>query len=271
MGRHTAPSRRWRIWEHRSRHESDSRRGRQVVGIAAGLALALSSPALTAQAHGAGPDPLGAGGATSPAVTGEPTLSGDAIARLAIAQLGRSGTSMNTLGGYGFDASASMPDAWCAEFAAWVWGAAGSQQAGYAGGSAESGTPAASRGAPAAPVSTAGLDGWAGSFLSYGDAHGTFHATGPRVGDAVVSAFSEQVARASATGTLTATHDLTHVGIVVAVSATTVTVVNGDWGDGRGGPRLVRMSAFPLSGSAAGTWAPDLGQFIAGYIDPVAR
>jgi hypothetical protein len=258
VGKHVAPRPGLRA-QHEPQHRADrspqSRPNRRLTGIAAaaGIALALASPALEASARGGGAVvPPGPGGvASAPAVKGSAALSGDAIARLAVAQLGRGAFSANTLGGRGFGASAALPGAWCAAFAGWAWQAGG-------------GPPGAH------PVSTAGLDGWAGSFLTYGRRHGTFHASGPRVGDAMLSAFSKPVAQASAAGTLADPHRIAHVAIVVAVDATTVTVANGDWGDGRGGARLVRLSRFPLSDADAGDWAPAMEQYIAGYVDPAA-
>ncbi|WP_162940242.1 CHAP domain-containing protein [Gryllotalpicola protaetiae] len=172
-----------------------------------------------------------------------PTPMGAAIATLALAQLGRGLNGPNTLDGRDFADSSALPGAWCAEFAAWTWASSG------------------------APIG--GLDGWAGSFFAYGVQHGSYHASGPRVGDAAVFALSAPVASAAASGTLAQTHAISHVGIVVAVSPTAITIVNGDWGDGRGGAQLVRLSAFTAGQSHAGDYAPGMRQYIAGYVDPV--
>lgn len=166
------------------------------------------------------------------------------IAALALAQLGRGRNGPNTIDGGDFGDSSALPNAWCAEFAAWVWGSAG--------------------------ISTAGLDGWAGSFLSYGEQHHSYRPSGPRVGDAVVFALDPEVASAAARGALTGIRHISHVGLVVDVSGSTVTVVNGDWGNGHGGVPLVRVSKFPLAQSDAGDFATGTGQYVAGYVAPVA-
>jgi hypothetical protein len=215
---------------------------------AAGLGIALSQLPVAAiadvRANGDGVAPLGPPTgmqATDPA--DPPTTRGAAIAAVARAQVGRDLDGPNTIDGRDFLDSSALPDAWCAEFAAWAWATQG--------------------------VPIDGLNGWAGSFLSYGVAHGTYHATGPRVGDAVIFALSPGTAAAAASGTLGRTTAISHVGIVVAVSATTVTIVNGDWGDGRGGVRLVRISTNSLAQSDAGELAPGMRQYVAGYVDPV--
>ncbi|GAA4166226.1 hypothetical protein GCM10022286_30570 [Gryllotalpicola daejeonensis] len=173
-----------------------------------------------------------------------PTATGLAVARLALAQLGQDLDGPNSVDGRDFGASSSLPGAWCAAFASWVW--------------AEEG------------LDTAGLNGWAGSFLSYGIAHGTYRTTEPRVGDAALFALNSAAAASAAEGRLGNTHRISHVGIVVAVSDTTVTVVNGDWGDGAGGTRRVRLSAFPLARSDAGDFAPEMRQYLAGYVAAAA-
>lgn len=199
--------------------------------------------------HGGGPAPIAPGELLPPAlprqsaapVAGTATRDGGAIATLAWAQLGRGLDGPNTIDGGAFGASAALPNEWCAAFAGWVW--------------AQAGAP------------TAGLDGWAGSFLDYGLRNGTFHTGAPRVGDAALFAMTADVAQASANGTLTRSHLIEHVGIVVAVTPTTVTVVNGDWGDGAGGPQLVRVSSYPLATDAP-DYVPSMRQYLAGYVDP---
>jgi hypothetical protein len=219
-----------------------------VIAAAAAIAVALipGSPALgavLANGGGAGiqlPAPIQAPAPAPPPAAATPT--GAAIGRLALAQLGRGLNGPNTVDGRDFLDSSALPGAWCAEFAGWAWAAAG--------------------------VPLGGVNGWAGSFLSYGAAHGSYHASVPRVGDAALFALSPGVADAAAAGRLGRVQSISHVGIVAAVSATTVTIVNGDWGDGAGGPKLVRLSTYPLDASAAGTYAAGMRQYIAGYVTP---
>lgn len=254
VGKHVAP------------RNSHSRPGRlagsaAAAGVALCLVLAPLATPLSAYAvalsDGGGSEPsvpgvlqpaVGSAPIPPPApvrVGGAATLDGRTIASLTWAQLGRGLDGPNTIDGGDYRDSSALPDAWCAAFAGWAWSEAG--------------------------VSTAGLDGWAGSFLDYGRSNGTFHTGAPRVGDAAVFAMSEGVAQASANGTLTRSHLIEHVGIVVAVTSTTVTVVNGDWGDGHGGPHLVRVASYALAGADAPNYAPGMEQYIAGYVDPVGR
>lgn len=243
-------------------------------------AAAQASAQPLAQAHGGGVafgplGPLGVGMPASATDAATPALDGRAIATLAWAQLGRGLDGPNTLTGGDFGGSSRLPGAWCAAFAGWVWAAAGSEPGGAGASGAGAGSAGASgagsSGAGAvAPISTVGLNGWAGSFRDYGVAEHTFHTGAPRVGDAALFSPSEAVAEASALGTLTDSHLLEHVGIVVAVSTTTVTIVNGDWGNGAGGAQLVRMSTYPLASSDAPDYAQPMRQYIAGYVDPVA-
>ncbi|MFC4243316.1 hypothetical protein ACFOYW_08015 [Gryllotalpicola reticulitermitis] len=252
MGRHVAPRRR--------------RGGRlAAAAAAAGVAISIFVGPLGAQAvvlsHGGGNGPdlpgvlggvggaagapgVAGAGAAGVAGVGTAALDGRAIAALAWAQLGHGLAGPNTVNGGDYNDSTALPDAWCAAFSGWAWAAGG--------------------------VSTAGLDGWAGSFLDYGVRHGTFHTASPRVGDAALFAMSAGVAQASASGTLADSHLISHVGIVVAVTPTTVTIVNGDWGDGNGGPHLVRMSSYPIQAAGAPTYEPSMRQYLSGYVDPVA-
>jgi hypothetical protein len=226
------------------------RKTARLAAFAAAAAIAVGllqgSPALGAVLSNGGgsglqlPAPLPAAAPVDPAAA--PTPTGAAIAGLALAQLGRGMNGPNTVDGRDFLDSSALPGAWCAEFAGWAWGSAG--------------------------VPLGGLNGWAGSFLSYGAAHGSYHASGPRVGDAALFALSPGVATAAATGHLGRVQSISHVGIVAQVSATTVTVVNGDWGDGAGGPKLVRLSTYRLDAAGAGTYAPGMRQYIAGYVTP---
>jgi hypothetical protein len=88
-------------------------------------------------------------------------------------------------------------EAWCADFARWVWGQAG--------------------------VDTAGLDARAVSFTSYGEARGTWRTAGPKVGDAVVFNVRRDLNGRPATAS--------HVGLVVAVNPDgTIDTIEGNAG-----------------------------------------
>lgn len=93
-------------------------------------------------------------------------------------------------------APGTSAEAWCADFAEWVWANA--------------------------DADVAGIDGWSYSFVDYGIAHGTFKAgatNDPQPGDAVV--FGDA-----------ATQYGSHVGIVTAVNgAGQIDMVSGNWGD----------------------------------------
>lgn len=79
---------------------------------------------------------------------------------------------------------------WCSDFATWVWRQAG--------------------------INVGGLSPAASSFYAYGQQHGTWHTTSPRVGDAVVF-------NLSASGTYAS-----HVGLVTAVNGASVTMISGN-------------------------------------------
>ncbi|WP_189083221.1 CHAP domain-containing protein, partial [Mangrovihabitans endophyticus] len=80
---------------------------------------------------------------------------------------------------------------WCADFARWVW-------------------------AQAKVDNTSELTAAAASFYQYGHRHGTWHAGSPSVGDAIVFNLSSDGTYAS------------HVGLVVAVSSSSVTMISGN-------------------------------------------
>jgi hypothetical protein len=135
-----------------------------------------------------------------------PSKRGEAIAKLALANVGQGACSKNTLGtrtfstpdaewGNSCTGNGGQPEYWCADFAMWVWYNSG-------------------------VVGTDDLNALASSFLDYGSAHHTTSST-PQVGDAAV--FYQP-------GTKT----VEHVAIVTQVNSDgTIETVSGDWnGDG---------------------------------------
>ena len=91
--------------------------------------------------------------------------------------------------------SGTSAEAWCSDFANWVWQAAGAQ--------------------------IGGLSGWSYSFADYGRAHGTWKlgaANNPQPGDAIVFGDESQ-------------HYGSHVGIVVAVRGSMIKMTSGNWGN----------------------------------------
>ncbi|MFI5933376.1 CHAP domain-containing protein [Actinoplanes sp. NPDC051494] len=103
-------------------------------------------------------------------------------------------------------------EAWCADFARWVWGQAG--------------------------VNTAGLTAGAISFQTYGTSHGTWHSgsalAGVQAGDVIGWNFGGSTAN-------------DHVGVVVAVGGDTVTTVDGNYND-RITTRTIRRGTAGVSG-----------------------
>lgn len=124
---------------------------------------------------------------------GAAPLSGATIASIAAKNLGEGPCSTNSAGGSGFYTSCGQ--AWCADFARWVWAQAGVSN-------------------------TSELTPAAGSFYVYGANHGTLHST-PQVGDAVVFNYGYQ-------GTGTAEH----VALVTKVNSDgTIESISGNWGN----------------------------------------
>ena len=164
---------------------------------------------------------------------------GAQIASIAIANVGKGACSTDSTGGIGFASSCTgnggQPEYWCADFARWVWGAAG--------------------------VDTAGLDAAAGSFYVYGQNNNTLHYP-PSVGDAVVFDYSgDGVAN--------------HVAIVVQVNAdNTIETVSGDWG-GNGASEAAFSSSSsavfntPAYASTVGTVPGIMGMTISGFVSSV--
>lgn len=116
------------------------------------------------------------------------------------------------------------PNAWCADFARWVWAQVG--------------------------LDTDGLDGAARSFYKYGQAHGTLSQT-PQVGDAVVFNYNSS------------TNWADHVALVTSVNAAnnTITSVGGNEGDSPGivasdGPYDSRVGTTGFGMTLSGYIAP---------------
>ena len=125
----------------------------------------------------------------------EAAASGQAIANLAYAQLGKTQCKTNSLGGVGFGDSCSHPAAWCADFAKWVWAQNG--------------------------VKVTGIDGRAVSFYTAasGKLNGSVLHTSatyvPQAGDAIVFNYSGSSA--------------THVALVYKSNANgTIDIINGN-------------------------------------------
>lgn len=235
-------------------HRKPAQRHRQPTGLrskspvliaaAAALTAGLVAAPMVATAEG-GSDPWAPQSSLAVQVDSQAPLTGAerSIAMLALGQAGKGMDGPNSANGGDFDGSSGLPSAWCSVFVKWVWGSSG--------------------------VDTTGIDTYAGSLVTYGQAHGTFHTGDPRVGDAAVFSRTRPASIASGSDDAArAIYDVQHVGIVVSVTRTTVTLVNGDWGDGRGGPQLVRLTTVPLASSSVGGYAPDMLQYVAGYIDP---
>jgi CHAP domain len=131
-----------------------------------------------------------------------PSKRADAIAKLALANVGKGACSKNSLGSRTFSAPDAQwgnsctgddgsPEYWCADFAMWVW--------------SNSGVPYIDD-----------LNALASSFLTYGNDHHTITST-PAVGDAAV--FNDPVTGATE-----------HVAIVTQVNSDgTIETVSGDW------------------------------------------
>ena len=162
------------------------------------------------------------------------------IASIAKANLGKGACSKNSKGGHGFDSSCTgnggLPEYWCADFARWVWAAAGAQHTGE-------------------------LTAAAGSFYVYGQKHGTLSHT-PKVGDAVVFNYHGG-------------GSADHVAIVTQVNGNgTIETVSGDWG-GQSGTEAhfsstshVILNAPAYSDHVGGT-PGIMGMTISGFISPV--
>jgi hypothetical protein len=141
-----------------------------------------------------------AGGPSTPPPKHGADVSGNAIANLALANVGGTACGYNSLGGQSFDSSCTgnggLPEYWCSDFASWVWGNSG--------------------------VDTSALSAAAGSFGLYGTNNGTFVNSPQEVGDAVLFDYDGN-------------GYADHVAIVTAIEDDgTIETVSGDW-DGESG------------------------------------
>ena len=168
-------------------------------------------------------------------------VTGEHIAELATANIGKKATSTNSLGGRGFESSATgdngRPEYWCADFAKWVWQHAGVEE-------------------------LAGLNAAAHSFYTYGGKHSTFSHT-PRLG--AVAIFS---------GRKGDTSSIEHVAIVSKVNHNgTIETISGDWGGHGSSESAFAGSAHaahntPAYHSAVDTHPNIMGYWILGYTAP---
>jgi hypothetical protein len=163
----------------------------------------------------------------------------NAIAALALANVGQGACTTNSLGGDAFGTSCTgnggAPEYWCADFALWVWSSAG-------------------------VANVTGLTAAAGSFYVYGENNGTLSNT-PAVGDAVV--FDYQGGGAA-----------DHVAIVTQVNTDgTIVSVSGDWGGQSGseanfaGTSSVVLNV-PAYAGAVGSSPAVMEMTISGYVAP---
>ncbi|RJQ77417.1 CHAP domain-containing protein [Pseudonocardiaceae bacterium YIM PH 21723] len=164
--------------------------------------------------------------ATAHAATGQD------IANLANANLGKTACGTNSKGGQGFYTSCSGgPEAWCADFAKWVW--------------AQNGIP------------VNGLTPAASSFYQYGRNNGTLHTSASytaNVGDAVVYQIDSNGSWAQ------------HVGLVTKVNGNgSIEVTNGNYGNSPA------SSSVQISRSAgrASVGSYIAGQQISAFVNPV--
>ena len=161
------------------------------------------------------------------------------VASIALANVGGTACGTNSEGGQAFGSSCTRnggePEYWCADFAKWVWGAAG--------------------------ANVDGLSAAAGSFYVYGQNNGTLSNT-PHVGDAVV--FNYQ-----------GNGYADHVALVTQVDGSNnIITVSGDWNGEDGSEAqfastssvVINQPAYPGTvGSSPGV----IGKTISGFISPV--
>lgn len=165
-------------------------------------------------------------------------VTGGTIASIALANLGKGACSTNSQGGYAFDSSCTgnggQPEYWCADFARWVWGAAGAD--------------------------TGGLSAAAGSFYVYGQNHGTLSGT-PQVGDAVVFNYHGG-------------GSADHVAIVTQVNGNgSIETASGDWAGESGSEAFFSSTSHVILNAPAyyggvGSYAGEMGMTISGFIAP---
>jgi MYXO-CTERM domain-containing protein len=183
---------------------------------------------------GAPVGPEEATGTTSAALTGQ------SIATIALANVGKGACSTNSQAGTAFDSSCTgnggQPEYWCADFARWVWAQAGASN-------------------------TSELTAAAGSFYVYGQNHATLHSS-PAVGDAAV--FNYQGGGVA-----------DHVAVVTQVNSNgTIETVSGDWNGQSGSEAQFSSTSHVVLNSPAypdgqGTTPGIMGMTISGYIGAV--
>lgn len=172
--------------------------------------------------------------------TASPGTGGEAIATLALANVGKHACSRNSLGGTAYGSSCTgnggEPEYWCADFAKWVWAKSGVFDVGE-------------------------LTAEAGSFYSYGLANDTLTAI-PAVGDVAVFNYAGGgVAE--------------HVAVVTAVEANgEIETVSGDWGGESGSEAhfsstsTVTLNA-PAYLGAVGSVPDEMGMTLSGFVAPL--
>lgn len=187
----------------------------------------------------------GCSGAPDPSedvASSDDALRASTIARIALNNLHEGACSTNSRGGRGFDSSCTgnggEPEYWCADFARWVWAAAGARH-------------------------TSELTAAAGSFYVYGQNHHTLRGT-PAVGDAVV--FNYQG------------HGYAdHVALVSKVNSDgTIETVSGDWGGQSGSEAHFSSTSHvdlnaPAYPHRVGSTPGIMGMTISGYIAPATQ
>jgi hypothetical protein len=172
------------------------------------------------------------------ATSNSDAVSGGSIASIALANVGKGACSTNSQGGAYFDSSCTgnggQPEYWCADFARWVWGAAG--------------------------VDTSGLDAAAGSFYVYGQNHGTLSSS-PQVGDAVVFDYHGG-------------GSADHVAIVTQVNGNgTIETASGDWAGESGSEAFFSSTSHVILNAPAyyagvGSSPGIMGMTVSGFISP---
>ena len=202
--------------------------------IAMALAWAAAGAAVGCSSPGFGPDERVM--ATQAAVT---SVSGSAIASLALANVGQGACTTNTLGGTHFESSCTgnggQPEYWCADFAIWAWANSGAD--------------------------VSGLTAAAGSFYVYGQNNGTLSNT-PALGAAAV--FNYQGGGVA-----------DHVAIVSKVNGDgTIETVSGDWNGSSGTEAQFASTSqvvlnAPAYASTVGSSPGVMGMTISGFIAPI--
>jgi hypothetical protein len=177
----------------------------------------------------------------SPARHNAEAVSGNAIADLALANVGGTACGTNSLGGTAFESSCTgyfgQPEYWCSDFAKWVWESNG--------------------------IDTTLLSAAAGMFGLYGHINNTFYDSPQSVGDAVLFNYDG--------GTYA-----DHVAIVTAIYGDgSIETVSGDW-DGENGTDEATFSSTSSVMLNSPSYDPSVGSqpwvmgsmTISGYVEP---